>query len=231
MESRFTVQGRRIEATTEQVEAALRDVEAERIHVHSVEVNGRDYPVRQAMEVAFDLDRQECFPQVGCRVFRQLGFRLHASSRRPRPKGTRARLRKAIPNRNPEIGPVEDVVIELPRIHLAWFRWERWEDIAEHGVAIAKIPRGESGVYEARLSNRDERLTIGRASDLRTRVVHGLVRGTMKHTAGDKIRAEEDLSQVVVRWARTDRPAAIEEELHLRHIAEFGRLPKHIVRT
>ena len=30
---------------------------------------------------------------------------------------------------------------------------------------------------------------------------------------------------------RGQRPAAVEEELHRRHIAQFGRLPKYTVRT
>lgn len=231
MECRFTVQGRRIVATAEQVEAALRDVTPEKVYVHSVEVGGRVYPVRQALAEAFGLKRADCFPHVACRVFRQLGFRVAATSRRPRRKGTRARLREALPDRTSEIGPVEDVFLELPPIHLAWSRWERWHDLAEHGLAILDLPRGKPGVYEARLKDSDERLTIGRASDLRTRILHALIRGTSTHPSGDKIREQEDLSQVLVRWAVTDRPAAVEEELHRRHLADFGRLPKHTICT
>lgn len=231
MECRFTVRGRRIVATAEQVEAALRDVTPDKVYVYSVEVGGRVYPITQALAVAFGLKRADCSPRVACRVFRQLGFPVAASSRRFRRTGTRARLREALPDRTPEIGPVENGFLELPRIHLAWSRWERWEDVAEHGIAIIDLPRHTPGVYEARLKDSEERLTIGRASDLRIRLLHVLIWGNGPHPAGEKIREHEDLSQVLVRWAATDRPAAAEEELHRRHIATFGHLPKYTSRT
>ena len=231
MECRFTVQGRRIVATPEQVEAALRDVTPDRVYVHSVEVGGRVYPVRQALAVAFGLNRTDCYPHVACRVFQQLGFRVAATTRRPRRKGTRARLREALPDRSQEIGPVEDELLELPPIQLPWSRWERWQDLADHGTAVIDLPRGTPGVYEARMKESEERLTIGRASDLRTRILHALVRGVWSHPAGDKIREQEDLDRVLVRWAVTDRPAAVEEELHRRHTATFGRLPKYTLYT
>ncbi len=222
---------RRFVATAEEVEGALRNVTPEKVRVHSVEVGGRVYPVKQALAVAFGLKRADCFPHVACRAFRQLGFRVAATSRRPTRRGTRARLREALPDRTPEIGPVEDVFLELPPIHLAWSRWEHWEDIAEHGIAIIDLPRGKPGVYEARLKDPDERLTIGRASDLRTRILHAFIRGTASHPSGDKIREQEDLRQVLVRLAVTDRSAAVEEGLHRHHIARLGRLPKHTICT
>jgi hypothetical protein len=59
------------------------------------------------------------------------------------------------------------------------------------------------------------------------RVQQGLVRGNVPHSAGDRIRKEEDLTEVELRWAETDRPAAVEEELHRQYIDEHGHLPKH----
>ena len=228
MKTRFTVHGKRIVATTEDVEAALRDEVPERTHVYSVEVEEREFPVRQAMEVAFGLDRDQCYPHVARRVFRQLGLRIHTSGKHDRRCGPRP---KESPLSRVEIGPVEDVLIELPRVGLGWFPWVRWEHLAEYDVPLRDLPSGESGVYEAVISDREERLTIGRASDLRARIIQGLIKGAISHTAGERIRAQEDLTRVRVRWALTERPAAIEEELHLRHIAEFGRLPKYVVRT
>jgi len=231
MESRFTVNGRRLVATREQVETALRDVPPDRVRVHAVEIGGQLYPVMQALAVACGLNRKDCFPHVASRVFRQLGFKVFATAQRPRSRGTVAGLRKALPHRSLEIGPEETQVLELPPIVLEWSRWERWEDLTEHGLAILDLPRGKPGVYEARLQGSEERLTIGKASDLRTRVLHALVRGISSHPSGRKIRDREDLRQVLVRWALTDHPCAAEEELHRLHLATFARLPKHTLRT
>ena len=230
-ECRFTAKGKKINATEVQVERGLLGVEPERIRVHGVEINGRDYPVRQAMAAAFDLKRRDCFPSVGARVFEQLGFHVFTRPPRSRRGVSQRELRRALPHRTPEIGPAEEETLEVPPIDLEWCHWERWLDLHEYGAPVMDMPLGTSGVYEARLRDSEERLTIGRASCLRTRVLHGLVRGKGSHPSGDKIREFEDVSQVVVRWARADRPAAAEEALHLRHIDRHGRLPKHTVRT
>jgi len=142
-----------------------------------------------------------------------------------------AYLRRGLPHRTHDIGPAEEELLQLPPIHLPWSPWERWEDIFGHGWAIIDLPFGRSGVYEAVLEGHEERLTIGKAGDLRKRVMLGLVRGTTAHPAGQKIREHENVYQILVRWAVTDRPAAAEEELHLRHIARFGRLPKYTAHT
>ena len=93
------------------------------------------------------------------------------------------------------------------------------------------IPNGKTGVYEVKYKDKNERLTIGKASDLRMRVKQGLVRGKTPHRAGEAIRTKEDLSQLVVRWARAERPAAVEEELHRKYRKRFGRLPKYVHHT
>jgi hypothetical protein len=231
MACRFTVDGRRIVATAEQVEAALWGIPPDPIRVYAVEVRGKLYPVTQALSLACRLERGRCYPQVACRVLRQLGFTVSAVKPPPRGRGTVTRLRKAHLPRSPEIGPIEDQFLELPPIHLPWSRWERWEHVAEYGAAILDLPLDESGVYEVRLEGSEERLTIGRATNLRQRILHGLIRGGSPHEAGRKIRDQEDVRQVVVRWAVTDRPAAAEEELHRRHLATFGHLPKYTLRT
>ena len=124
----------------------------------------------------------------------------------------------------------EELVI--PPIILEWCHWVVWNDLkvdARGGFGV-RVPE-DKGVYEAKYSGADERLTIGKASNLRRRVKEGLVRGVTSHEAGDKIRAHEDVSLVVVRWARCERPAAAEEELHLRHVRRFGQLPKYVGHT
>lgn len=121
-----------------------------------------------------------------------------------------------------------DENIEIPSITLRWSEWHSWRDVAADarsgGVVV---PNRVAGVYEAKLRDSEERLTIGKTSDLRFRIKQGLVRGKAPHPAGDDIRQSENLADVTIRWAITDRPAAIEEELHRRHRGRFGWLPKY----
>ena len=79
--------------------------------------------------------------------------------------------------------------------------------------------------------NNQKRLTIGKASNLRMRVKQGLVKGKVPHSTGDRIRGLEDTSQIVIRWAETDRPSAVEEELHRAYIETYAELPTHTIRT
>lgn len=123
-------------------------------------------------------------------------------------------------------------LIEIP-LELHWTDWYPWERLRPnvskdpHAISPPKV----SGVYEAKLNDQDERLTIGKAANLRKRVKRGLVKGKISHSSGKRIRAHEDTTQVVIRWAETDRPAAAEEELHKQHRERFGRLPKYTRRT
>lgn len=116
-------------------------------------------------------------------------------------------------------------LITIPEINLEWSDWHSWESVnkfvRDGGV---EIPSEKSGVYEVRLRGEgDRREHIGRASDLRGRVRQALVRGKRPHTAGKRFRAqgEEFLAQLEIRWAETDRPAAVEEELHRQYQSKF----------
>lgn len=123
--------------------------------------------------------------------------------------------------------------IRIPLIVLEWSEWVAWDDLkvdARHGGGV-KVPNQKPGVYEVKYADAEERLTIGKASNLRMRIKQGLVKGKARHSTGKRIRANEDVSRIVVRWAVTDRPAAVEEELHRRYRAKFGRLPKHVKHT
>jgi len=119
--------------------------------------------------------------------------------------------------------------IEIPPFELKWSEWVAWSDLerdARTNPATERLPDAP-GVYEVKYRDSDERLTIGKASNLRMRVKQGLVKGKLPYPAGEKIRTKEDTSQIVVRWAETERRAAAEEELHLRFRTRFGNLPKH----
>ena len=94
-------------------------------------------------------------------------------------------------------------------------------------MRVPKTP----GVYEVRYVDSDERLTIGKTGDLSHRVKDSLVKGKYPHSAGERIRAAEDVTILLVRWAETDRPAAAEEELHRLYQEQKGCLPKYTIST
>jgi len=123
--------------------------------------------------------------------------------------------------------------LRIPPIVLNWSRWVPWKDLERDArePGGVRVPSKMSGVYEVRYTDAQERLHIGRASDLRMRIKQGLVKGKTPHSTGKRIRAGEDVSRIVVRWAVTGRAAAAEEELHRKHRARFGSLPRHTKRT
>jgi excinuclease UvrABC nuclease subunit len=121
----------------------------------------------------------------------------------------------------------EKQIIKIPEIILEWSEWYPWENIKN---GIIKVP-AQPGVYEAKYIDTDEKLTIGKASNLKMRVQQGLVKGKIPHSAGEKIRSNEDVSKIVVRLATTDRPSAVEEELHKQYKEKFGKLPKYVDHT
>ncbi len=124
-------------------------------------------------------------------------------------------------------------VINIETIVLNWSEWVSWNELlvdARFGGGV-KVPNYLPGVYEVKYKDAEERLTIGKASDLRMRIKQGLVKGKTKHSSGSKIRTNEEVSKLVVRWAITSRPAAAEEELHRKCRIKFGKLPKYTEHT
>ena len=127
---------------------------------------------------------------------------------------------------------MEITEIIITPICLDWSEWVKWEELtidARSGGVL--IPNHISGVYEVKYENSEERLTIGKASNLRYRIKQGLVKGKSPHSAGKKIRENEDVSRLVVRWAITNRPACVEEELHRIYLNKFKNLPKYVKQT
>jgi hypothetical protein len=124
-------------------------------------------------------------------------------------------------------------LIKIPLIVLQWSNWIEWNRmlldarIDPSGVSIPE----KSGMYEAKLVNIEERLTIGKASNLRMRIKQGLVKGKVPHSSGKDIRYFENTSKILIRWAITDRPSAVEEELHKQYYSFYGKLPKYTDRT
>jgi excinuclease UvrABC nuclease subunit len=127
---------------------------------------------------------------------------------------------------------MEKEIIKIPPIKLEWSDWVSWDELkVDARKGGIKIPNKKPGVYEVKYEDTHERLTIGKASDLRMRIRQGLVKGKTPHSAGERIRDNEDVSRIVVRWAITDRPAAVEEELHKKHRNKYGKFPKYVEHT
>jgi len=235
-EYHFTVKGRRVRATREGVEKALEGVEPEAVRNYAVVIGGRQYPARQAFAVAFGLPRGQFATKAALRVLQGLGYEAyHRRASAATTSGSEGEQggKPRFPHIGHLVRAVETERLNLPTIELHWSAWHRWEDVAadDRGAGGVQIPDGTPGVYEAKLEGEKERLVIGKAADLLMRVRHGMVRGNLGHDAGGKIRANEDLSRVRVRWAVTDRPSAAEEELHKQHQRRFGRLPKYTRHT
>ena len=225
----FTLNRRKYRVTREQVIAALRGVRPSRVHRHSVEIAGRRYPVKQAFAAAFGLLTSDFTTGTARQVLRALGFPVLC----PVPQVVRRRPEDGEPAfaAEPVPGEAEDLVIGA--IRLQWSRWYRWHELEEdcRGGGGVLVPRKQPGVYEAKRVGAKRRLIIGKAVGLSVRVKYGLVNGTLPYLAGRKIELYDDISRVRIRWACTSRPAAAEEELHQRHLREFGCLPTYTRHT
>jgi hypothetical protein len=128
---------------------------------------------------------------------------------------------------------METMNLEITPIVLEWSDWYPWERYKLHqrtNPSSIKVPN-QPGVYEARLVDEDEMLTIGKSNKLSRRIINGLVKGIIPHSAGERIRETEDTTKIVVRWAKTDQYSLAEAILHSQHIEMFGRLPKYTKRT
>lgn len=97
----------------------------------------------------------------------------------------------------------------------------------EGGIPVTN----DSDVYEVKYADTGERLTIGKASNLRMRVKRGLVKSRVPVSTGIRIREVEDTALPVVRWATTVRSSCAEEELHRLHRDQTGGLPKYSLCT
>lgn len=120
--------------------------------------------------------------------------------------------------------PIGDILLKWSD----WFPWDRFlEDARRGGLRVPTHP----GIYEAKQKEHEVRLTIGKAANLRMRVKQGLVKGTVPHSAGKRIRDYENTSTIVIRWAETSRPSCVEEFLHQEHKIKHGKLPRYVDHT
>jgi len=126
-------------------------------------------------------------------------------------------------------GEMDVRTIRIPEIELRWSKWIPWVafKLDARSNPLAVTPPSKPGVYEARFEDKRERLAIAKTRNLRIRIKEALVKGTEQHPIGKRWRAKEDITRIVIRWATTDRPSAVEEELHKQHLIRFGALPKY----
>ncbi len=72
----FTVKGLRYSLTKQDVEERLRDVAPEPVAKHAVYINGREYPVKQAMAEVLRIDRLAINTSQARDILDRLGFEL-----------------------------------------------------------------------------------------------------------------------------------------------------------
>lgn len=123
-------------------------------------------------------------------------------------------------------------------IKYEWYSWFSWDDIKQSSLNrryLVSIPR-EAGVYEVRHIDRnpDERMIIGKADNLESRIREELVKGDKTfYPKKQQILAEVngDTSKLLVRWATTDFNAELESMLLSKYKKRFKGLPKYIDRA
>jgi hypothetical protein len=125
---------------------------------------------------------------------------------------------------------METMILEIPPIMLEWSEWYSWDQFKQNQHANVSVPT-QPGVYEAKLIREEKRLTIGKSTNLSRRIVAGLIRGNIPHSAGERIRANETTSQILIRWAITEQISLVEAILHTKHIERFGILPIYTRQT
>jgi hypothetical protein len=76
MKQEFTIGGKRIRLTSDQVTARLKDVEPGMVKTHAVEINGVRYPVKEAFAIVTNLDLLDFNTNQARNVFQQLGFKV-----------------------------------------------------------------------------------------------------------------------------------------------------------
>ncbi len=234
----FVLQGRPRRASRRRVIEAMRDLAPDPDTPWMVEIEDTDYPVLQAFIETFGAERGNLSSERAARLFERLGFAVskrNVRATRRRPKVATA-LARTVPLYRPERFNRKQYLLtqpmEFPLVVLRWsYQWG-WDELANAADDSPDIdlPPEAPGVYDVRGRGRYESLYIGQTQDLLRRVYYGLVKGILPHTAGDKIRENENPPDLSVRWAYTDRPAAVEEELIRLHIETFGHPPTYAAR-
>lgn len=103
---------------------------------------------------------------------------------------------------------------------LEWSAWVPWTEISSGKIQAPARP----GVYEVKHRDQEIRLHIGESNKLQRRVSFCL-QGAGPHSACERIRANEHVANLHVRWAVTEQHQEAEWQLLEAHEERFGRLP------
>ena len=109
-----------------------------------------------------------------------------------------------------------------------WYTWRALEvDRRKHGT---ELPYDKRGVYMVRKKGSDKRLFIGWSDKDLGRMIQECLHGRKDRPslAGNRLRENEDLSKLEIRWVETERPLAVWEDLVKQHITEHSFFPKYI---
>ena len=79
-EIKFTLNGKQMTLTREQVAAVASKLIPKRVQAHGVEIDGRIFPVKQVFEAATGCDRADFISTTARRHLKSLDFRLFRSS-------------------------------------------------------------------------------------------------------------------------------------------------------
>lgn len=98
-------------------------------------------------------------------------------------------------------------------------------------ISRLDIPLGP-GVYEVVYKDDVDglRLQIGETIHLHEHLRKNLVADPRNLAVGGRIKANEDVMRLLVRWAETVNHSAVKSELMDLHVGRFGRRPKHVLR-
>ena len=124
---------------------------------------------------------------------------------------------------------MEKDIIFIPPFKIRWGCWVPWchlnDFVKKPRNKPGKIP-DQPGVYEAKYIYSEERLHIGFTEKGLRKRIQEMLKGKKDHSAGKRMAdAGVDFKKVVVRWAVTRRPEAIEKALMIRHLSKFDRIP------
>ena len=76
MKREFTVGGKRLQLTSDQVVSSLKNVRPGPIQKHAVEINGLTYPVKEAFAYVTHLDLLDFNTNQARSIFQRLGFKV-----------------------------------------------------------------------------------------------------------------------------------------------------------
>ena len=128
----FTIRGKNLSLSTEQVEEALKSVEPEPVQQYAVGVHDKWFPIKQALALATGYPPNAFNSHLALHIFHKLGFAVHNTkedgSLPPEPGGKRDKANSALRVKALELavalhagqGPPASDVIGCAETFLGW---------------------------------------------------------------------------------------------------------------